>query len=80
MNPVAEVLILSLAALAALAILAPLYPLGKLALAWLAGRPTYFTLSTTPVAETREVVADRVYADYDAGGRLVGVEFLPRPR
>jgi uncharacterized protein YuzE len=30
----------------------------------------------TPVAETRELVPDTVFADYAADGSLIGIEFL----
>lgn len=36
----------------------------------------YVRLSEGPVAETREVLADALLADYESGGRLVGIEIL----
>jgi uncharacterized protein YuzE len=39
-------------------------------------RAAYLQVRTGDVAETRELAPDRAYADYDATGRLLGVEFL----
>lgn len=39
-------------------------------------RAAYLQVRTGTVAETREVAPGRAYADYDAAGRLLGVEFL----
>jgi hypothetical protein len=39
-------------------------------------RAAYLRARDGAVAETREVAAGEAYADYDRGGRLLGVEFL----
>jgi uncharacterized protein YuzE len=39
-------------------------------------RAAYLQVRTGNVAETKEVAPGKAYADYDADGQLLGVEFL----